>query len=248
MKALKAFNNDAGLKAALIARAKQHRVADEYVKGTYQKKAATFKGCSLGCTVFDINQEKGLSGNIHDYVFLADQLDVPEFITHLQDRLFERLETELSNHWTERLLTAIPVGADLRPVLPVFLLSLLDGLPPQKGKVKAAIEGVKQVLLTWDKTGQVDAAEAAEAALAAIEATEAARVAWATWAAAMAAEAAEAALAAAEAAQAAEAAKAAKAAAMAAKAAKAAGATWEDIANELILSIEKVVNREKTNP
>ena len=165
IQAMNAFNGDTRLKTNLIARAEQHRLADEYVKGAYEddEDATTFKGCSLGCTIHDINLERGLLGCVEDHAFLADQLEIPEFLTRLQDRIFEGLNTDLSNHWTERLLTAIPVGADLTPVLPVFLLSLLDGLPPQEGEVKATIEGVKQVLIRWRETGQVDK-EALEAA------------------------------------------------------------------------------------
>jgi len=186
---MKAFNADPDLKETLVEKAKQHRLADEYIKGDYGKEQnGAFKGCSLGCTVFDINTVKDLSGSVDDYAFLAKQLDIPEFITHLQDCIFEGLEADLRTHWTERLLTAIPVGADLTPVLPVVLLSLLDGLPPQEDEVKAAIERVKKVLVKWIETGQVDEEEAKGAADKAR--TTGAIIRTAAWAAARVAEAA----------------------------------------------------------
>lgn len=90
-----------------------------------------------------------------------------EVIAHIQDYIYKGLYADLRVHWLKRLMDAPPVVADLRSVLPVFLLSLLNGLPPQEGEVKVAIEGVKKILITWRNTGQVDkeAAKAAEIAV-----------------------------------------------------------------------------------
>ena len=141
---MKAFNGDPALKAALIAKATQHRLADAYRQGSYGwMESGLFKGCSLGCTIHDINQIKDLSGKTNDHAFLAQQLGIPEFITALQDKIFEGLAPDLAHHWTERLLTAIPVEADLTPLLPDFLLSLLDRLPPQEGEVKGDFKVVQ---------------------------------------------------------------------------------------------------------
>jgi len=141
-KIMRAFNTSTDLKETLITKAKQHP----------------------SCTIFDINPTKNVFRNVNDHAFLAMQLDIPKFIIHLQDCIFKFLEVDLRNHWTERLLTSIPVGADLTPVLPVLLLSLLDALPPQKRIVKSAIEKVKEIMVKWIETGHVDK-QAIEAAI-----------------------------------------------------------------------------------
>lgn len=82
-----------------------------------------------------------------------------------------------STEWTERLLKAIPVGVDLTPVLPKFLLGTLDKLPEtDRQDVVESIKGVKAVLENWSVTGNPDLA-AAEAARAARAARAAARAA-----------------------------------------------------------------------
>ena len=192
---------------------------DPILKANLITKAVQHKGSSLGCN-----------------------LGLPEYITSLQITILQELATDLRNCWTERLLTAIPVGADLRPVLPVFLLSLLEGLPPQEGKVKAAIEGAKKVLVEWHNTGQVNKEAGAEASAwttgtatwpaGATGAAAGAAAVWATWAAIWTttetAEATEQVIWTTEA--------TAKAATEAVE--KTGSAAWADIADKLILSIK----------
>jgi len=242
---MKAFNADPDLKETLILKAKEHRLADEYIKGTYgeHQKDGPFKACSLGCTIFDINAIKGLSGSLSGYAFLAQELDIPEFIAHLQDCIFEGLEADLATHWTERLLTSIPVGADLTPVLPVFLVSLLDGLPQQEGKVKAAIEGVKRVLVKWVETGKVDqeAARKAEKAVRKAQETGAEEAIEAIKTATLAVRAAQAASTWATT----WAIQTVSTGAAAQVIGEAQAATWTDIADNLILSIQTTTKGER---
>jgi hypothetical protein len=225
--------------AQLAELAKQHRLADEYIKGTYGDiDGGKFKACSIGCAINDLNKINGTEINTSSHAELAAALGIPEWITKVADTIFENLPAPLHTEWSERWLAAVAEkqGADFSLVLPRFLLRMLDELPEQdRQDVVSAISGVREVLQNWADTGAVDM-PAAEAARAAAEA------AWAAWAA----EAAEAALAAAwaawaarAAAWAAEAAEAARAAAWAAWAARAAAraawaAAWEQTANDLI--------------
>lgn len=170
MKTFNAFNGDPELKETLLEKAVQLRLEHEIVKRKHPK--ATFTRGSLIRTLHAVNNIRHKFGHLYDPIFLANQLGVPEFITALQGRIFEGLTPELSNHWTERFLNAIPVGVDLTPVLPIFLLSLLDGLPPQEGDVKAVIEGTKQLLIKLRETGQVDKKLAEVVAMAADKAAD----------------------------------------------------------------------------
>ena len=166
---MKAFNNDPQYKADSIESAKQHRLADEFITGTYGRQNGTFKGCSVGCSVTDVNKRNGTTGGVEDHGFLAEQLGVPEYIIHLQDSIFEGLNDDVRPQWTERLFTAIEPGADLTPVLPVFLLKTLDRLPEQgRSHIDHAIKRVKEVLQNWADAGTVDI----EAALKARDAAE----------------------------------------------------------------------------
>ena len=202
---MRAFHGDPRLKSQLIEMARQHRVADEYIAGTYADDSGdTFRGCSVGCTVRDINDLTGESGGYADHAYLAEQLGVPEFVTRLQDAIFEGLPQDQRSGWTERLLTAIPEGADLTPALPRFLLTVQERNAEQIDReaspdVYAAALQVLDVLRRWVDTGGVDGSAVWSARSAALAAEESAALAsfvtcpraaarWAEAAAALAAE------------------------------------------------------------
>ena len=175
---MQAFRNSEEFKNELIGLAALHREQDQYIKGEYGKMNGSFKGCSVGCLIYDINKREGTDSSYSDHGFLAEQLGVPEFICRLQDSILEGLPEPLNTEWTERLLKAIPVGVDLTPVLPKFLLGTLDKLPEtDRQDVVESIKGVKAVLENRSVTGNPDLA-AAEAARAARAARAAAEAAW----------------------------------------------------------------------
>ena len=163
---LQAFNNDKEFKDQMIAAAISHREQDEYIAGAYAKMNGSFKGCSVGCSLFDVKGIKGIDvgEGYNDHALLAKELGIPEFICHLQDSIFEGLPDSERFKWTERLFNSIPLGVDLTPVLPRFLLKTLDRLPKTDNQdVEDAIKGVKNVLISWAETGIADV-EAAWAA------------------------------------------------------------------------------------
>ena len=156
---LQAFNNDKEFKDQMIAAAISHREKDEYIAGCYAKMNGSFKGCSVGCSLFDVKGIKGIDvgEGYNDHALLAKELGIPEFICHLQDSIFEGLPDSERFKWTERLFNSIPLGVDLTPVLPRFLLKTLDRLPEtDRTDVVDAIRGVKEVLINWAETGEAD--------------------------------------------------------------------------------------------
>ena len=156
---LQAFNNDKEFKDQMIAAAISHREKDEYIAGCYAKMNGSFKGCSVGCSLFDVKGIKGIDvgEDYADHALLAKELGIPEFICRLQDSIFEGLPESERLRWTERLFNSIPLGADLTPVLPKFLLKTLDRLPETDiADVVDAVRGVKDVLINWAETGEAD--------------------------------------------------------------------------------------------
>jgi hypothetical protein len=174
---MQAFHNSEEFKSELHALAIKHREQDQYIKGEYGKMNGKFKGCSVGCLVYNINQKEGTDADFGDHAFLAEKLGVPEFICRLQDSIFENLPEPINTEWTERLINAIPVGANLEPILPRFLLRVLDRLPEtDQADVVASIKSVRDVLESWAETGTVDveAARSAESAARSAESAESA--------------------------------------------------------------------------
>jgi len=232
---LQAFNNDKDFREQMIASAISHREKDEYIAGEYSREDGDFKGCSLGCSLYDVKKIKGVDIEVYsDHSRLAEELGVPEFIVHLQEAVFEGLPDNQRFGWTERLFNSIPLGVDLTPVLPRFLLKTLDRLPEtDRADVVAAIKGVKEVLDNWVSTGEVDF-EAARSAARLAESAAYSALKWsarsAAWAAKSAARSAE---------------WSAKPAEWSAESAvwsaewSAKSAAWEEIANDLISCIEE---------
>lgn len=237
---MKAFHNDPELKQQLIDMAAEHRQADEYIKGAYGEEIdGKFRGCSIGCTIRDINKIHGKKLPINNHTALSEELGIPEFILRFQDSIYERLPEPLNTEWTERLFNAIPLGKDLTPVLPRFLIKTLDRLPETKRPdVVEAIKNLRSVLHGWADKSIVDVAAARAAAWAAADASDASEaadaVAWAADAVAWAAVSSESERSWAVADSAVEAAEIAiRSAALASKAAVR-PAAWEQIANDFL--------------
>ena len=232
---MQAYNNDIEFKKNLVDMSLAHMEADEFIQGEYGQMNGSFSGCSLGCTIHDVNKIMGLKGDFHDHSFLSDSIGIPLFLTRLQDSVFEGLDIDAARKWTPRFLSSIVEGVDLNPVLPIFLLKLLNNLPEQEiEEVSAAINGSKKILAGWISTGKPDFAAASSAASAASSAAAAARDA--SYAAAAAHAAARAALGV-------QAAASDASIHSAAAASAAAAAYWVNTSNILIESIEQVCRK-----
>jgi len=243
---LRAFNNNAGLKAKLLAEVEAHRMADALARGFYEENhdnAVGFRGCAVGCTLHSA-QRLGVLDN-HAYLgshALYEAFGVPRTLARLEDRLFEGMPAKDAQEWPGLFLASIPVGADLSEVVPRFFIWLLadeaEGVVQfaRTDAQREAIQGAAvlyQHALTnetvtqdqWTTASAAAYASAASAAAAAAAAAAYAATASTTAAAAAAAAAAATAAAAAYAATASTASTAAAAAAAASAAAYAATAS-----------------------
>ena len=153
---MKAFNGSQKFKNELLKKALEHKSADDYVAGTFgEMKAFGFKGCSVGCTIYDIDS----THEKNDHEFLATKLGVPLFVVHLQDTLFEGKSNKSA--WTYDFLKSINVNSDLTSVLPKILLYIVQ-LNPSK---ESYFEIVVKILKDWIENGFVDEEKAKLASL-----------------------------------------------------------------------------------
>jgi hypothetical protein len=134
MKELKAFHGSPEIKAKYLARVRQHREADELIKGQYWQHG---KGCAVGCTLEErYNEDKHMA--------YETDLGIPVALARLEDSIFEGLQDSEAQLWPERFLSAIQPGADLSGVADKFLLALLAD--EQHGVWRHADDLGKQVI------------------------------------------------------------------------------------------------------
>jgi hypothetical protein len=83
-------------KAEHVALARQHYAADMLKKGTYgERQGYEFRGCSVGCMWHSI----GGRNIINHHADIAEYFLYPEWMTRLQDTLFEGLPSPEHLHW-----------------------------------------------------------------------------------------------------------------------------------------------------
>lgn len=112
-----AYHNKPENKEAVIAAMRQHREADEIVKGQYWENG---KDCAVGRRYKSSNHA------------LAETVDgVPKALIYMFARIFQRLPAKEALLWPERFFKAVPVGVDLSRVVDHFMLWILtdeDGI------------------------------------------------------------------------------------------------------------------------
>mgnify|MGYP003561923620 CR=1 FL=1 len=122
---MKSFKNDPSLKELHVEQAKKHYEQDMLIAGTYgETDTDVFRGCSVGCFAYEILGQT--DDNPHKIV--ADDRGLPEWLIHLQDRIFEGLPLEDRKKWHVQLAEAIPVGIDLEPVRHKLAIMRMDKL------------------------------------------------------------------------------------------------------------------------
>ena len=122
---MKSFKNDPSLKKLHVEQAKKHYKQDMLIAGTYgETDTDVFRGCSVGCFAYEISGQT--DDNPHKIV--ADDRGLPEWLIHLQDRIFEGLPLEDRKKWHVQLAEAIPVGIDLEPVRHKLAIMRMDKL------------------------------------------------------------------------------------------------------------------------
>lgn len=82
---MRAFHNNQQLQEKFFVRVKNHYDADEIIKGVYWEKG---KGCAIGCMVHSSN-----------HIDLERIFGIPEWLSLLIDRLFEKMENKYSKEF-----------------------------------------------------------------------------------------------------------------------------------------------------
>ena len=132
----------------MIAEAQAHRKAGRLVSGRYWDRN---RGCSVGCSVETVNRRTGGRMSHYDHAGLAGALGIPESLVQLQDAIYEGLPKDLRQAWPERFYTALPEGADLSGVWPLFAVWMLRQVVyPVAGVNRAVVERVaKGIETNW---------------------------------------------------------------------------------------------------
>lgn len=154
-------------KRATLKQLREHRALDQIVQGTYWTGNGEGKGCAVGCLTHSPN------GGHEQF---PDRWGVPEQLAYLIDQIFESLSPDEAVEWPVRIMSAIPVGADLSRVWDRFAHWMLIRLLPIAGQAHAEVEAMA---LLFERAAGGDEPDASDW-------QEAARAAWAAWAAAAA--------------------------------------------------------------
>lgn len=109
---MKAFFSDEAIKQKYIARVDGHIKADNLVRGQGWESG---RGCAVGCTLEGYNHKA-----------YETELGIPEWLAHLEDKLFENMTREKSKTWPKVFLEAIAPGVDLESVKSPFLIIVLE--------------------------------------------------------------------------------------------------------------------------
>jgi hypothetical protein len=99
---MKAFHGDPAIKAKYLSRLKAHHVADEIIQGQGWDGS---HGCAVGCTL-----------NKYAHEVYETELGLPQWLAHLEDRIFEGLPPKEAQQFAVDFLEAIPVGANVEEV------------------------------------------------------------------------------------------------------------------------------------
>lgn len=163
---MKAFHGSQEVKDKYLARVRKHAELDHLIRGTGWTGE---KGCAVGCTLEAYNHKA-----------YETELGIPEWLAHLEDAMFERMSEAKSRTWPEVFLQAIPVGADLEPVIVKFVTMVLDRAllrfdHAKYPDVKAGIDRVRRLLTNDGSRAELE--KAADMARAADAAAQAARLA-----------------------------------------------------------------------
>ena len=178
-----AYHNEQSVKSAILAQLAMHRKADELVQGYGYWHDG--KGCAVGCTLYS-----------SDHAEYESRFGIPQMLARLEDCIFEGLPVKQARKWPERLMKAVPVGADLSRVGWKFIHWILtdETVNPGIGNpiVTKSVSEVAGLIFDLSEGLSVSAGSARSAASAARSAAGSARSAAesAAWSAARSAESA----------------------------------------------------------
>jgi hypothetical protein len=153
-----AWKGDSALKEEILADLNEDLARERYVQGQYLSEASdsdrAFYGCHVGCLMMaKARYDNRRSQHPIDLYYLAGdrddrastwhgevpaELGMPGAIAHFWDRFFEKIAPELAPHFAVRSLECVPVGADLRLVLPKLVAWMLTD--PAEGFLAGAAD------------------------------------------------------------------------------------------------------------
>ena len=124
--------------------AKKHYAADMLIKATYGEiEQGQFKGCSVGCFLYDIKGDK--FDVVDKHQVLADWSGLPVWLHHLQDTLFEGLPNGDSAKWHVQLaetIAGLPAEYDWQAAMHRVHVAILRVSYKTAGKSKSVVESV----------------------------------------------------------------------------------------------------------
>jgi hypothetical protein len=141
------YRDDPTLKAGLVAEAEAHRAADRLVQGEYYSNGTSeWRGCAVGCTVAGRLTKDQLAARGFDWhEKWAEVTGLPQWLGHLEDRIFEGLPIETARGWPVRLLSAVPVGVDLTAAREAWFRDIvLDREMGAVGHAAKAMDSIKR--------------------------------------------------------------------------------------------------------
>ena len=144
MPALLAYKGDATLKKILLKEVLRHQKADQIVQGTYGHENGKWRGCAVGCAIHSLNIKLKKEWRTNDHTVYEKELGISERLARLEDSIFEGLTQKEAVKFPARFIAAIPVGADLSRVIPLFCEWLL--IDPTQGVIRFAREEDKKTI------------------------------------------------------------------------------------------------------
>lgn len=115
---MKAFLADPRVKELYLARVRAHRAAGEIRQRVYWMPTVTC-GCAIGVTIHQ-----------HDHADYEKLLGISALVAHMEDVIFEGLLPKEAIAFAEDFLVAVPLGADLSGIFPMFALWMLGRVRP----------------------------------------------------------------------------------------------------------------------
>lgn len=144
---MQSFLNDPQLKKDLLAEVEKHRLADDFVAGTYGKELnGRFVGCVVGCSIESLNRIRGKKFRTWNHKAYED-IGIPEWLAKVQDVVYEGLPSDRKSLWAEQSWKSMPVGINLDrlkdPFMILVLRSTYDTFDHQRfPNIKSAIDRV----------------------------------------------------------------------------------------------------------
>ena len=145
---MKAFKDTPISKEFIISEIKEHIKADRLVQGSYWTDG---KGCAVGCSIRSAKIKLKLEIKEGDHSQYEKLMGIPEWLAHLQDRIFEGLDKKESSSWVLDFFEAINVGADLEKAKYPILIGIVESSyndfdHDQSPECKKAIDDVLDLL------------------------------------------------------------------------------------------------------